>query len=76
MEQLGPEAQFWDLRQCVLDRNSQDQWVLTPVANTVNETLLNGQAITGPILLREGDMIAVGRSAQGIIKMPFVVRGR
>ena len=76
MEQLGPEAHFWDLRQCVLDRNSQDQWVLAPIANTVNETLLNGQAITGPILLREGDMIAVGRSAKGIVKMPVVVRGR
>ena len=76
IEQLGPEAHFWDLRQCVLDRNSQDQWVLAPIANTVNETLLNGQAITGPILLREGDTIAVGRSAKGIVKMPIVVRGR
>ena len=76
MEQLGPEAHFWDTRQCVLDRNSQDQWVLAPIANTVNETLLNGQAITAPILLSEGDMIAVGRSAKGIIKMPVAVRGR
>jgi serine/threonine protein kinase len=76
MEQLGPEAHFWDLRQCVIDRNSQDQWVLAPIDNTVNETLLNGHAITGPILLREGDTIAVGRSARGIVKMPVVVRGR
>ena len=76
MEQLGPEAHFWDTRQCVLDRNSQDQWVLAPIANTVNETLLNGQAITAPILLSEGDTIAVGRSAKGIIKMPVAVRGR
>jgi hypothetical protein len=76
MEQLGPDSHFWDVRQCVVDRNSQNQWVLVPIINTVNETLLDGQAVTKPTVLREGDTIAVGRSAKGIIKMPVVVRGR
>jgi hypothetical protein len=49
---LGSDAEFWDARQCVLDRNADDQWVLSPVAETTNETLLNGKAVTKPVLLR------------------------
>ena len=76
LEKLGSDAHFWDQRQCVLDRNSDGQWVLVPIASTVNETLVNGATVTAPILLRDGDTIAVGRSAKGIVKMPLVVRGR
>ena len=76
LEKLGSDAHFWDQRQCVLDRNSDGQWVLVPIARTVNETLVNGATVTAPILLRDGDTIAVGRSAKGIVKMPLVVRGR
>ena len=75
MEQLGPEAHFWDVKQCVIDRNSQGQWVLTPAEVTVNETLLNAAAVTRPVLLSAGDLIAVGRQAKGVVKMPLTVRG-
>ena len=76
MQQLGPEAEFWDARQCVLDRNADNQWVLSPLGGTTNETLLNGKAVTGPVVLRHGDSIAVGRQAKGVVKMPLSVRGR
>jgi len=76
MQQLGPDAQFWDARQCVLERNGVNQWVLSPLAGTTNETLLNGKAVTKPVLLRHGDSIAVGREAKGVVKMPLSVRGR
>jgi serine/threonine protein kinase len=76
MQQLGAEGDFWDLRQCLLERNARGQWVLSPIGKTTNETLLNGAAITGPVLLRDGDSIAVGRQAKGVIKMPLTVRGR
>lgn len=75
MEQLDPEAHFWDVRQCVVDRNSEGQWVLTPVEMTVNETLLNAGAVRAPVLLSAGDSIAVGRQAKGVVKMPLTVRG-
>ena len=45
MQQLGPDGEFWDARQCVLDRNADNQWVLSPLEETTNETLLNGKAI-------------------------------
>ena len=75
MQQLGPDGEFWDAKQCVVDRNAANQWVLSPLGQTTNETLLNGKAITGPVLLRHGDSIAVGRQAKGIIKLPLSVRG-
>ena len=75
MQQLGPDAEFWDGKQCVLDRNPSNQWVLSPFDHTTNETLLNGKAVTSPVVLRHGDAIAVGRQAKGIIKMPLTVRG-
>jgi serine/threonine protein kinase len=76
MRQLGPDGEFWDTNQCVLDRNPDNQWVLAPVGETTNETLLNGKVVTRPVLLRHGDSIAVGRQAKGIVKMPVSVRGR
>jgi hypothetical protein len=49
---------------------------VSPVKGTTNETLVNGDALTAPRALRQGDLIAVGRQAKGIIKMPLTVRGR
>jgi eukaryotic-like serine/threonine-protein kinase len=76
VRQFGPDGEFWDNRQCVLERNSRRQWVVSPVNGTTNETLLNGNALTAPHVLRHGDLIAVGRQAKGVIKMPLTVRGR
>ena len=74
LRQFGPDGDFWDSRQCVLDRQSGRQWVLSPVDGTTNETLVNGQALLAPRPLRQGDVIAVGRQAKGIAKMPLTVR--
>lgn len=71
---FGPDSEFWDNRQCVLERQSGQQWVLSPVAGTTNETLVNGTALTAPRPLRQGDRIAVGRQAKGIVKMPLTAR--
>ena len=72
--QFGPDGEFWDNRQCVLERNSGRQWVVSPVAGTTNETLFNGKTLTAPALLKQGDLIAVGRQVKGVIKMPLTVR--
>lgn len=76
LRQFGPDSGFWDARQCVLERNGGRQWVLSPVAGTTNETLLNGEAITAPRVLCQGDRIAVGRQHKGVSKMPLTARGR
>jgi serine/threonine protein kinase len=76
VRQFGPDAEYWDQRQCVLERGLGRQWVVLPLAGTTNETLVNGQAITGPRALRQGDLIGVGRALKGVVKMPLTVRGR
>jgi serine/threonine protein kinase len=76
MRQFGPDAEFWDNRQCVLERSAARQWIVSPVPGTTNETLLNGEALAAPRALRQGDVLAVGRQAKGIIKLPLSVRGR
>ena len=73
--QFGSDAEFWDARQCVIERRADRQWQIAPVAGTANETLLNGEVLTTPQSLREGDVIAVGRKAKGIIKLPLRITG-
>ncbi|HVF39946.1 MAG TPA: protein kinase [Gemmatimonadaceae bacterium] len=72
--QFGADGEFWDTPQCVLERGADRQWIVAPVAGTANETLLNGKPLSAPTRLRDGDAIAVGRSAKGIVKLPLKVR--
>jgi eukaryotic-like serine/threonine-protein kinase len=76
VRRFGPDAEFWDDRQCVLERVPGRGWVVSPVEGTTNETLVNGEALTARRVLRHGDLIAVGRQAKGVAKMPLIVRGR
>ena len=74
MRQFGPDADFWDNRQCVVERSASGQWTLQPVGPTTNETLVNGRALTAARVLSQGDLIAVGREAKGVAKLPLTVR--
>jgi serine/threonine protein kinase len=76
VRQFGPDAEFWDNRQCVVERRGGRQWFLLPLEGTTNETLLNGQALLAARPLRQGDVVAVGRQAKGVSKMPLTVRSR
>jgi len=76
VRQLGPEGEFWEDRQCVLERSTGRQWIVSPVPGTVNETLLNGKTLTAPHALLQGDVIAVGREAKGLSKLPLTARSR
>ncbi|CAN5720331.1 hypothetical protein BH09MYX1_BH09MYX1_00520 [soil metagenome] len=76
VRQFGPDGEFWDNLQCVLERTAGRQWIVSPVAGTANETLINGRTLTAPYALRHGDRIAVGRQAKGVIKLPLTARGR
>jgi pSer/pThr/pTyr-binding forkhead associated (FHA) protein len=72
--QFGADAEFWDARQCVVERLPSRQWQVVPAPGTTNETLVNGQAVTAARALRDGDVLAVGRQAKGVAKLPLTVR--
>ncbi|HEX2201870.1 MAG TPA: protein kinase [Longimicrobium sp.] len=74
VRQFGDDYAVWDTEQCTLERGPDGTWVIVPKAGTTNETLLNGEALTAPRPLREGDVIAVGRAAKGIAKLPLTAR--
>ncbi len=74
VRQFGEDFNVWDAEQAVVERGPDGVWRVTPVVGTTNETLLNGAAITSPQPLREGDVIAVGREAKGIAKLPLTAR--
>ncbi len=75
LRQLGPDGEFWDNRQCVVERRD-GTWSVTPVAGTANETLVNGKTLVAAQPLRQGDQIAVGRQAKGVVKLPLTARSR
>ncbi|MEJ7810543.1 MAG: protein kinase [Gemmatimonadaceae bacterium] len=71
---FGDDSQFWDARQCVLERLASGAWQISPNVAAPNETLVNGDVLAAARPLRDGDVIAVGRKAKGIIKLPLTVR--
>jgi serine/threonine protein kinase len=73
--QFGSDGEYFDARQFVLERGTDRGWRVLPVPGTPNETLVNGEAVTAPRPLREGDVIAVGRQAKKIAKLPLTVSG-
>jgi eukaryotic-like serine/threonine-protein kinase len=71
LRRFGPDAEFWDDKQCTVERRGDGQWIVTPSPGTTNETLINGARLTTPRALSEGDVLAAGRSAKGISKLPL-----
>jgi hypothetical protein len=72
--QFGADAEFWDTRQVIIERLPDRRWQLVPVPGTANETLLNGEILVDPKVVKEGDIVAVGRKAKGIAKLPLTIR--
>lgn len=74
LRSFGEDAEFWDAAQCTIERRADGQWTVVPSPGSVNETLVNGAPVTAATALRDGDVLAVGRSAKGVSKLPLTVR--
>ncbi len=72
--QFGGDGEFWDTRQVVLERLPDRRWQLVPLPATANETLVNGEILARPRPVHDGDVVAVGRKAKGIVKLPLTLR--
>ncbi len=73
LRRFGADAEFWDTKQCTVERRADGQWIITPAPGTVNETLINGAPLTASRALSDSDVLAAGRSAKGISKLPLTV---
>jgi eukaryotic-like serine/threonine-protein kinase len=74
MRQFGSDADYWDERQCVFERDVSGRWVVKPAGATTNQTLVNGRALPAVHALSSGDQIAVGNQAKGIAKLTLTVQ--
>ena len=71
--QFGEDSQFWSEPQFTLEK-AEAGWTVHHDSNAQNETLLNGKAVTEPQPVQDGDELAVGREAKGIVKLPLKVQ--
>jgi hypothetical protein len=74
VRQFGDDSNVWDTEQCIVERGADGAWQIVPAEGTTNETLVNGHPIMSATPLHEGDVVAVGRAAKGIVKLPLTVR--
>jgi hypothetical protein len=74
VRQFGEDSNVWDTEQCTIERGPDGSWQIVPAEGTTNETLLNGEPITSAQPLHDGDVVAVGRAAKGIVKLPLTAR--
>ena len=70
---FGADSKYLDVKQFILQPEG-DSWLLIPVKGTSNETLRNGKAVTSPTLLKDGDVLAVGREEKNVAKLPLTVQ--
>jgi len=71
--QFGEDSQFWSEPQFTLERTGVE-WAVVYNPGAQNETLLNGKAVSGSQPVKDGDQLAVGREAKGIVKLPLKVK--
>jgi serine/threonine protein kinase len=68
---LGEDAQYCADPQFTLYLAGPGAWMIRHHPDAPNETLVNGKAVQGEMLLAEGARVAVGREAKGIEKLPM-----
>jgi serine/threonine protein kinase len=74
LKDIHPDSVFFHEKQFILEKGGDGKWCLVPNTSAPNETLLNGRAAKRRTLLNEGDVLAVGREAKGVVKLPMTVR--
>ena len=70
--QFGEEALYWSDPQFSLKRKPTG-WFLVPNHKAKHETILNGDAVTKEVKVKDGDAIGAGKAAAGIVKLPLIV---
>lgn len=73
--QMGEDAKFMtDVQFSVEPNATGTEWILTHSPSAKNQTLVNGAFPSGPVTLKNGDVVSVGNAAKNIVKLPMTVR--
>ena len=70
---FGEDSQFWSDPQFTIEKTPEGGWMVTHDPNATNATILNGKTIAGSQALSNGNQLAVGNEAKGVIKLPLTV---
>jgi hypothetical protein len=74
LQVFGDDARFFSDTQFSLSCDESGKWSARHDAGAPNATMLNGQPLAEAEQLNDGDVLAVGNPAKGIIKLPLTVR--
>jgi len=66
------DAQFYSDVQYTLKKTPENTWRLIHNTNATNSTLVDGAAVTAPIILTKGMRISVGNPVKKIEKLPLI----
>jgi serine/threonine protein kinase len=72
LSSFGEDIRFLSSPQFILSKE-EDSWLISPVKETCNATILNGALLTEPTRLNLNDEITVGNIEKEIFKMPIRV---
>ena len=76
VKNLGDDSKFWDSEQFNLQKDKDGTWMLITNPNAPNKTIVNGQAVTSPVKLKQNMVISVGNPIKKIEKLPITVTGK
>jgi hypothetical protein len=72
---MGEDAKFMTDVQFIVEPNSTGtEWILTHSPSAKNQSLVNGVFQSGPVTLKNGDVVSVGNAAKNVAKLPMTVR--
>jgi hypothetical protein len=74
LQGFGDDARFFSDAQFSVSCDESGKWSVRHNSGAPNATMVNGQPLTAAQDLNDGDVLAVGNPAKGIIKLPLTVR--
>ena len=74
LQVFGDDARFFSDAQFSVSCDEGGKWSAMHNSSAPNATMVNGQPLAGAQDLNDGDVLAVGNPAKGIIKLPLTVR--
>lgn len=73
LKPLGEDSRYFDRHQCTLQRGDDGTWRIEHNSAAKHQTLINGKQVAAPVVINDGDILAVGSEERSIQKLPLTV---